>query len=317
MKKKFVFILVLTLYIFGICACGKEEIKEKSFTEEYIAYVQINPSVKLNYSIACKKVGDAEPECEKPVVNSYELVNDDAKEIYKDIDLLAETKDLSKVIDLLCDKAKEKGIEVKNVSVQSDWNEFSQYLETERAEAKNEQGETENTTVNPTTPDENEIIFNVEEKTEEQITTNIQTDVQKEEQEKAEAEAKAKAEEEEKKKAEEERLAKEEAETIKLSDNASYSHSGRGYCCENCFSDALIKTLKNAKGYSVTNATSSRIDIKYITNLTPSKYNTATFKGTNLISKITNAGGEECGGLGGEAEPLTSAVCKEYHLKCK
>ena len=185
MKKNFLFIFCLTLCILGICACGKEEPKEETYTENYVAYVQINPSVKLNYSIVCKKVGDAEPNCEKPVVNSFELVNDDAKEIYKDINLLAETKDLSKVINLLCDKAKEKGIEVKNVSIQSDWKDFGKYLENEKVESNQEQNETGNTTVNPTTPDENEILFNVEEKTEDQITTNIQTDVQKEAQEKA------------------------------------------------------------------------------------------------------------------------------------
>jgi hypothetical protein len=310
MRKKFLFIAVLTLCILGICACGKKELKKESFTENYVAYVQINPSVKLNYSRTCEKIGDAQPECEEPQVNSYELVNDDAKEIYKDIDLLAETKDLSKVIDLLCSTAKEKGIEVKDVSIQSDWVDFGQYLEETEAEAKQEQNGTE------TTP-ENEIIFNVETQSEDVITTNIQEDIQEEIKAKTEAEAKAKAEEEEKKKAEEERLAKEEAETIKLSDNVSYSHSGKGYCCKDCFSTALINSLKNAKGYAVTNATSSRIDIKFITKLTPDKYNTTTFKGSNLLSKITNAGGEECGGLGGEAEPLTAAVCREYHLKCK
>ena len=314
MKKNFLFIFCLTLCILGICACGKEEPKEETYTENYVAYVQINPSVKLNYSRSCTKTGDNEPTCEKPVVDSYELVNDDAKEIYKDIDLLAESKDLSKVIDLLCETAKEKGIEVKNVSINSSWDGFETYFEEARKEELQEQ---QNTTENTTTPDENEILFNVATETEETIVNQIQTDVQEEITAKEEAEKKAQEEAEKKAQEEAEKAAKEEAETIKLSDGVSYSHSGRGYCCEGCFSDALIKSLKNAKGYAVTNADSSRIDIKYITKLTPDKYNTTTFKGSSLISKITNAGGEECGGLGGEAEPLTAAVCKEYHLKCK
>ena len=76
---------------------------------------QINPSVKLDYSRVCNEYKDGTKECTEPVVYDYELVNDDAKEIFKDIDLLSGTKDLSSVIDFICDKVKDSGIEVKNV----------------------------------------------------------------------------------------------------------------------------------------------------------------------------------------------------------
>ena len=312
MRKRILFILCLTLCILGICGCGKEELKEETFTEKYVAYVQINPSVKLAYSRSCKKVGDAEPVCEKPLVDSYELVNDDAKEIYKDIDLLAETKDLSKVIELLCDTAKEKGIEVKNVEIKSDWEEFSTYFETARHEEIKENQNNENTT----TTDNNEILFNVNTQTEEQITVQIETDVQEEIKAKEEAEKKAQEEAEAKAKAEAEAKAKEEAETIYLADRVTFNHSMRSFCCDACFSDALINSLKNVKGTVFVSGDSSQITIKTITGLS-GKYNTTTFKGTGVTNKITAAGGEECGGAGGSGDPLTTAVCSEYHLKCK
>ena len=315
--KKILFTIMSLLCLFILSACGKEEPKVETFTENYVAYVQINPSVKLNYSRACTKTGEV-TSCGDPTVDSYELVNDDAKEIYKDIDLLADSKDLITVINKICNTAKEKGIEVKNVDIQSDWDELNIYIETEKIAAQNQQTQTEEPNeVNENNVDLNEVSFNVDVEEETQITTKIEEDVQEEVKAKEEAEKKAQEEAEAKAKAEAEKAAKEEATTIKLSDGVNYSHSGRAYCCEGCFTDALIKTLKNAKGYSVTSATDSIINIKYITKLTPDKYNTTTFKGSSLISKITNAGGEECGGLGGEAEPLTAAVCKEYHLKCK
>ena len=310
MKKRIILLFILCIMI--LTGCNKQSQNKKENTTEdyvanYVAYVKINPSIKLNYSLKCTRIDGYINDCEAPIVNSYELVNDDAKSIYKDIDLLSESKDLSDVIKKICTIAKNNGIDVKNVEVQSDWDMIDNYIQSNNTNGNDDQ----------TTIQNEEINFNVDIKKDEEIVNNIQNDVQEEIKIKEEAEKKAQEEAEAKAKAEAEKAAKEEAETIKLADNVYYSHSGVAYCCEGCFSSALIKTLKNAKGYSVTYADSDRIDIKYITKLTPDKYNTATFKGSSMISKIKNAGGEECGGLGGEAEPLTTSICKEYHLKCK
>ena len=128
-------------------------------------------------------------------------------------------------------------------------------------------------------------------------------------------EAERKAQEAAEKKAKEE--AEKKAKTIYLGDNVTYNVGGRGYCCEGCISDSLIKTFKNAKGYKVTHADHDRIDFMYITNLS-GKYNESKYKGSGLTSKLTAAGAEECGGLGGgEPEPLTKSICKEYNLLCE
>lgn len=95
---------------------GKKENKEIEPTvSTYNAYVSINPLVKLTFTVSCKK-----DECDNPKVVSYELVNDDAKEIYKDIEL--KDKELSKAISLLIKTAEEKGITIDKIEYYSDWN---------------------------------------------------------------------------------------------------------------------------------------------------------------------------------------------------
>ena len=78
--------------------------------------------------------------------------------------------------------------------------------------------------------------------------------------------------------------------------------------------------MKSAKGYKITNANNSVIDLIRITSLS-GNYNTPTFKGEDFISKITAQGGdpEKCdhGGLGGGPEPLTKEICNKFHLICE
>lgn len=292
-------------------------------TEKYMAYIKINPSIKLNYSYTCDVLKDGTRQCSDPIVNDYELVNADAKEIFKDVDLLANTKELSKVIDYICEKVEESGIEVINVDIQSDWDGLNNYLKEE-----NENQSTKEEIVEKSYS----IEVNVEK--EEVITNNITTDEKIEEEKiKAEEEAKIKAEEEARIKAEEEAKAKAEAEakakaeaeekarqraaqTIYLNDGVTYCHGMTTYECDNCFSTSLINTLKKAKGHSVVEATSSSITIKRMTSLS-GKYNSTTYFGTGLLSKITEAGGEEVGGAGGCEDEVTKAVCSEFNLICE
>lgn len=121
--KKYIYIAIGTIVIVLIIGVillftlnnGKKENKEIEPTvSTYNAYVSINPLVKLTFTVSCK-----EDECDNPKVVNYELVNDDAKEIYKDTEL--KNKELSKAISLLIKTAEEKGITFDKVEYYSDW----------------------------------------------------------------------------------------------------------------------------------------------------------------------------------------------------
>ena len=243
-NKKLVFVIIGVVLIVGLVAFFL--LKDKLFdnskkvvettTDKYVAYVKINPSVKLEYEHVCKIFKDGTKECEKPAVYNYELVNDDAKEVYKDIDLLKDSKNLSDVIDLLCEKAKEKGIDTTEVSIKSDWTELNTYLTEEKDAKKAETTESTNTETtetetnddNTTTTEENNEnttatnttpTYKVETEAKEEVINNISTDVEEEQKAKEEAEKKAQEEAEKKAKEEAERKAK----TIFLKDNVKYT----------------------------------------------------------------------------------------------
>lgn len=121
--KKYIYIAIAVIVIVLIIGAillfslnnGKKENKEIEPTVSiYNAYVSINPLVKLTFTVSCK-----EDECDNPKVVNYELVNDDAKEIYKDTEL--KNKELSKAISLLIKTAEEKGITFDKVEYYSDW----------------------------------------------------------------------------------------------------------------------------------------------------------------------------------------------------
>ena len=327
--KKVIIISLITILPFILAGCGnkKEEIKIVSEkTDKYIAYVKINPSVKLDYSRKCTEYSNKSIECDEPLVDEYELINDDAKEIFKDINFLESYKKLYSVITNICTSAKEKGIDVKDVEIKSDWDGINQYLEEKSKETKtnNETNNNQQNTKDENNQTEQNIVeennnfnYNVNVVEEEQITNDITTEKEEEEaRKKAEEEAKKKAEEEAKKKAEEE-AKKKAAVTIKLKDNVTFCHEMRTYTCDNCFSNSLINTIKKAKGYSVTKSSSSEITYKRITKLTGSYGNNSNYIGSNVTNKITAAGGVEAGGAGGCDDSLTKAICNEYHLTCE
>lgn len=101
-------LLIIIIAIIVITLKPKDENRVlKEVTNNYIAYISINPSLKLEYTQTCKKDGKIEIECSDPTVTSYELLNDDAKEIYKNTNLLDNDKELLTVINLIISKAKE------------------------------------------------------------------------------------------------------------------------------------------------------------------------------------------------------------------
>ncbi len=328
MKKKVVISISIVLVLILVASLvtwtllkGKVKVLSTD-TLKYVAYVKINPSVKLDYSRVCTKYSDGKEVCDEPIVNNYELVNDDAKEIFNGVNLLAGEKDLNSVIKTICTKAKEKGIDTSTVSVESDWNDINNYL-TEK-QTNNENNVNNNTNMNNNNESVNEKInYSVKVENASTIENTVKTDEETEAKAKAEAAEKARiAAEEAARKAEEEKKKAEEAEkarlasTIKLSDNVTYCHSMQTFTCDNCFSNSLISTLKKAKGHNVVEADGSKITIKRINKLSGS-YNKTSYYGTDYVNKITKAGGEEVGGAGGCEDLVTKAVCKEFNLICE
>ena len=138
-NKKFIIVststLIIILIIGSILLFNKGNIKTetndaKDITSNYTAYIKINPSIKLEYTQTCKQVEkDSDNfDCEEPIVSNYELINDDAKNIYKDIDLLGSSQDLFKVLNLICETARENGIVFEKVDIYTDWDKIENYI---------------------------------------------------------------------------------------------------------------------------------------------------------------------------------------------
>lgn len=95
----------------------------KTVDTTYTAYVSINPLVKLTFKVSCKN-----DVCSEPIITDYELENDDAKEIYKDIEV--KNKTLDETIELLANTAKDNNYNFEVVNVYTDW-ESNEYFENE------------------------------------------------------------------------------------------------------------------------------------------------------------------------------------------
>lgn len=289
---------------------SSNQINEKTYN--YVAYIKINPSIKLEYYEICK-----DDVCDKPIVKKYELVNDDAKNIFKDIDLLKDKQELDDVLNLICNTVKNNNISFDKVEIFSDWKNLNNYLEENKIDNQtwsyiNNITETDKISEVIETKEKEEIKEKQEAKEKEETLKKTAEETKKNENQSNQQATKSNK---EVSQPQEETKTRNNY-TIYLSDGVSYSHTGEAYCCEECFTNELINKIKNAKGYYVVQATSSQIDFRKIVNLS-GNYNTTLFLGESLVSKLTEAGGENCAGLGGGPEPLTKEICNQYHLICE
>lgn len=97
--------------------------KDIQITNSYVAYVKINPLIKIEYTQTCDKSG-----CSDPIVVKFDLINEDAKNIYKDIDLIGTNNNLFNVLSLIVDTAKDNNLEFDNVEIYSNWNNLENYV---------------------------------------------------------------------------------------------------------------------------------------------------------------------------------------------
>ncbi len=120
-------LILISLIVGGIFFFSKdneEKTQNKETINNYVAYVKINPLIKIEYSQTCKN-----DTCNDPIVTKYELVNDDAKDIYKDIDLIGTNNNLYDVITLISKTAEENNIEFENVEIYSNWDNLNNYID--------------------------------------------------------------------------------------------------------------------------------------------------------------------------------------------
>lgn len=88
--------------------------KFRGVERSYIAYVDINPLIKLNFNTTCKQ-----NVCNEPIITDYELINEDAKTIYKD--LVLNDKTLKETIELLANTVTENEIAFKEVHIYTNY----------------------------------------------------------------------------------------------------------------------------------------------------------------------------------------------------
>lgn len=133
-----IIILIAIIILVGVLVFwNKKEhnkLKEPNVTEpevrenSYEAIISINPLIKLEFKETCHKANSEDNfSCEDPKVINYELINDDAKDIYSDLDFSSTNGILDEVLVMLCQKARENGIVFDKIDITSDWKSFKNY----------------------------------------------------------------------------------------------------------------------------------------------------------------------------------------------
>ena len=88
--------------------------KVRTTQNTYTAYVSINPLIKLTFKVSCQN-----DDCTEPIITDTELINEDAKKVYKD--LVLENKTLKESIELLASTVKDNDIAFKEVHIYTNY----------------------------------------------------------------------------------------------------------------------------------------------------------------------------------------------------
>lgn len=108
-------IIVIASILFIVIDKSRNNSINNNESKMYEAYVDINPLIKLNFKVSC----DKDNNCSNPIITDYELINEDAKTIYKD--LVLKDKTLKETIELLTSTAKDNDIVFKEVHIYSNY----------------------------------------------------------------------------------------------------------------------------------------------------------------------------------------------------
>ncbi len=134
--KKLLIILLAVVLVAGMGLGGYFLFREKPTTQPsktgekvientYTMYVKINPLVKLTLKetyVECTDDNGKKYACgaTEDSVIGYDLINDDAKEVYDELDFTG--KSVLDVLVMLCDTARENDIGFEKLEISSDWN---------------------------------------------------------------------------------------------------------------------------------------------------------------------------------------------------
>lgn len=119
-NKKLVIIISALVMIVAIASITlwllfKDQNENNKTESTFTAYVDINPLIKLNFKVTC----DKDNNCSNPLVTDSELINEDAKTIYKD--LVLKDKSLSETIELLANTVKNNDITFTEIHIYSNY----------------------------------------------------------------------------------------------------------------------------------------------------------------------------------------------------
>lgn len=123
MKKKNIEAIILIIIILGLLSIifvlikNKNDNKQETKQETYIAYVKINPLVKLTFDVNYEC--DKENKCKvlDNKITNVDLLNDDAKNIYSSLEY--KDKSLELVVASLIDIAEQNSKDISKVTVTS------------------------------------------------------------------------------------------------------------------------------------------------------------------------------------------------------
>ena len=144
-KKKLVIILsavvviIIIGVILGILLLNDEDVPKEIKGDKvntYTAYVSINPLIKLEFEEKCiitkgtNDDGEVQENmtCDDPIVTDYVLVNEDAQNIYKDVDFSNTGGALSDVLVLIAQTARDNNVVFDTVDIYSDYSTINEYI---------------------------------------------------------------------------------------------------------------------------------------------------------------------------------------------
>lgn len=137
-KKLIVGIIIILLILivgasFIILNSNKTKETKVLKNETFTAYLKINPLVKLTYDVSyyeCNTKNGKTSICGKyqNEVTKVELLNEDAKNIYKDIDFKG--KSLDETLITLIETANDNSYDIKNITLTTNWNYKKDELKT-------------------------------------------------------------------------------------------------------------------------------------------------------------------------------------------
>lgn len=124
-NKKLAIIISIALMVIVVLSTTlwllfKDNNKVRTTENTYTAYVNINPLIKLSFKVSCQN-----DDCTEPIITDTELVNEDAKRVYKD--LVLENKTLKESIGLLASTVKDNDIAFKEVHIYTNYDNENEF----------------------------------------------------------------------------------------------------------------------------------------------------------------------------------------------